>query len=131
MELLESDTLQNKIDFPSIGKNVIFCKEKKKKKKHPVFFHRSSGNRIQTFQSSLPVGCEVSECALVGPGASTTAFVQSACINFGIDRVREDNGAALLSQNNFGLTNPLKGPQEAAHHSVRTSALAGCHSTHL
>lgn len=52
--------------------------------------------------------------ALVGPGASTTAFVQSACINFGIDRVREDNGAALLSQNNFGLTNPLKGPQEAA-----------------
>ena len=70
MELLESDTLQNKIDFPSIGKNVIFCKEKKKKKKkHPVFFHRSSGNRIQTFQSSLPVGCEVSECALVGPGA--------------------------------------------------------------
>lgn len=70
MELLESDTLQNKIDFPSIGKNVIFCKEKKKKKKkHPVFFHRSSGNRIQTFQSSLPVGCEVLECALVGPGA--------------------------------------------------------------
>lgn len=70
MELHESDTLQNKIDFPSIGKNVIFCKEKKKKKKkHPVFFHRSSGNRIQTFQSSLPVGCEVLECALVGPGA--------------------------------------------------------------
>lgn len=70
MELLESDTLQNKIDFPSIGKNVIFCKEKKKKKKkHPVFFHRSSGNRIQTFLSSLPVGCEVLECALVGPGA--------------------------------------------------------------
>lgn len=31
MELHESDTLQNKIDFPSIGKNVIFGKEKKKK----------------------------------------------------------------------------------------------------
>lgn len=29
MELRESDTLQNKIDLPSIGKNVIFCKEKK------------------------------------------------------------------------------------------------------
>ena len=38
MELLESDTLQNKIDFPSIGKNVIFCKEKKKKKETPCFF---------------------------------------------------------------------------------------------
>jgi hypothetical protein len=28
MELHKSDTLQNKIDFPSIRKNVIFCKEK-------------------------------------------------------------------------------------------------------
>lgn len=67
MELLESDTLQKKMDFPSIGKNVIFCK---KKKKNPVFFHRSSGNKTQSSQSSLPVGCEVSECASVGPGAS-------------------------------------------------------------
>ena len=71
MELLESDTLQNKIDFPSIGKkcDILQGGGKKKEKKHPVFFHRSSGNRIQTFQSSLPAGCEVSECALVGPGA--------------------------------------------------------------
>lgn len=38
MELHESDTLQNKIDFPSIGKNVIFCKEKKKKKHATLFF---------------------------------------------------------------------------------------------
>lgn len=38
MELLESDTLQNKIDFPSIGKNVIFCKEKKKKKERNTLF---------------------------------------------------------------------------------------------
>lgn len=46
MELLKSDTLQNKIDFPSIGKNVIFCK-----KKIPVFFHRSSENKTKTFQA--------------------------------------------------------------------------------
>lgn len=65
MELRESDTLQNKIDLPSIGKNVIFCKEKKKL----FFFHRSSGNKTQTSQSSLPAGCKVSECALLGPGA--------------------------------------------------------------
>lgn len=38
MELLESDTLQNKIDFPSIGKNVIFCKEKKKRRRNSLFF---------------------------------------------------------------------------------------------
>lgn len=66
MELHESDTLQNKIDFPSIGKNVIFGR----KKKNPVFFHRSSGNKTKTSQSSLPTGCKVLECALVGPSAN-------------------------------------------------------------
>lgn len=30
--------ITNKIDFPSIGKNVIFCKEKKKKKETLCFF---------------------------------------------------------------------------------------------
>lgn len=66
MELHKSDTLQNKIDFPSIRENVIFCKKENKK---PVFFHRSSGNKTKTSQNFLPVVCTVSECALVGPSA--------------------------------------------------------------
>lgn len=37
LELHKSDALQNKIDFPSIGKNVIFCK-KEKRNTLPCFF---------------------------------------------------------------------------------------------
>ena len=53
--------------------------------------------------------------ALVGTGAPVTAFVQWACVSFATHRLTEENRAALLLQSNFGLTNPLKGSQEATH----------------
>lgn len=58
-----------KLIFLQLGKMWYFARKKKKKTRNPVFFHWSTGNKTQTSQSSLPVGCEVSECALVGPGA--------------------------------------------------------------
>lgn len=79
-----------------------------KKKKKPVFFHRGSGNRTKTSQSSLPAGCKVSECALVGLSTHGTC---------GEDGSGKENPASLAGQPpaslatlSQGILSPFKHP---------------------
>lgn len=92
MELRESDTLQNKIDFPSIGKNVIFGK-----KKNLFFSTETVETKLKTSQCSFLAGCKVSECALVGPSAHGMS-PEVETISIHAEKSDEENPASLASQ---------------------------------